>query len=160
DAYRALSDPCPRLIFIGRNRARTERLGLRNRVGHVVPTLEGAPDDYPRLQSEGLGIIRIDRDGLVEERERRAAAFVRQPRGLERGADRPFPCVEVLRRFAARTSVFGGKQLRADAADDARGNLVLNGEDIIEPAVVVLPPEMVAGGRIDELRGDADAITG
>ena len=42
------------------------------------------------------------------------------------------------------------------AADD----LILNREDVRHFAVVALGPEMVSVGGLDQLRGDADAVTG
>ena len=40
---------------------------------------------------------------------------------------------------------------------DALGNLVLDGEDVVEHAVETLRPAVIAGGDLDELDGDAQA---
>ena len=43
----------------------------------------------------------------------------------------------------------------AELRDNRLRNLVLHSEDIIEGALVALRPDVVAGRRVDELRGDA-----
>ena len=125
---------------------------------HVVPSLDGAPHDDPGPQAQRLRVVGVGADGAVDQRQRFPAGLVREPRAQEEGADRALPGVEALRRLAARPGMLGGEQLRPDAADDARRDLVLDGEDIVEVAVVAVAPEMAAGGRVDELGGDADAV--
>ena len=66
----------------------------------------------------------------------------------------------VVGRLALRAVV----RRRLDAAgqrrDDRRGHLVLDGEDVLELAVVALGPDMPVGLRVDQLHGDADAVAG
>ena len=45
-------------------------------------------------------------------------------------------------RLAALPGMLGRQEFRPDAADDACGDLVLDGEDVVEVAVVPLGPEM------------------
>ena len=59
-----------------------------------------------------------------------------------------------------RPLAFGGTQFGLDGADDGLRHLVLKREDVGELAVVVLGPNMVAGRRVDQLGGDANAISG
>ena len=47
-----------------------------------------------------------------------------------------------------------------DAVHDGPGDVVLQVEDIREVAVVGLGPEVLVRARIDELRRDADSISG
>ena len=56
--------------------------------------------------------------------------------------------------------MFRGVELRFDGGDNALGDLVLDGEDVGEVAVVALCPDVVAGRRVDKLRGDAQALAG
>ena len=63
-------------------------------------------------------------------------------------------------RLAAFAGMLCRQEFRPDAADDACGDFVLNGEDVAEVAVVPLGPEMGFGGRIDELRGHPDVVAG
>ena len=44
------------------------------------------------------------------------------------------------------------------SGDDRTGDLVLDGEDVLEVAVEALRPKMKAAGRIDQLGIDPDAI--
>ena len=69
------------------------------------------------------------------------------------------PGVHGLRTLARRALLLDLSQLGLDRADDAIGNLVLHGKGIGEVAVVALAPQMGAGRRLDELRGDAHAVT-
>ncbi len=39
-----------------------------------------------------------------------------------------------------------------------QGDLVLDGEDVVEGAVIALRPDVRAAGGVDKLRGDADAV--
>jgi hypothetical protein len=48
-------------------------------------------------------------------------------------------------------------QARLDRTDDVARDLILHGEDVAERAVVALGPDMRAGFRLDQLRGDAHA---
>lgn len=50
------------------------------------------------------------------------------------------------------------QQTHLQLADDRMGDLVLDGEDVGQVAVVTLGPEMVAIGGVDQLTGDAHAF--
>jgi hypothetical protein len=41
---------------------------------------------------------------------------------------------------------------------DPFGDVILNGEDVLQLAVVLLGPDMLAGFGVDQLAGDADAV--
>ena len=66
--------------------------------------------------------------------------------------------VEAFGRLALRAFDLRLLELRRDRADDARGDLVLQIEDVVEGAFEALRPEMGPGRRIDELAGDTDAV--
>ncbi len=51
-----------------------------------------------------------------------------------------------------------GQQLELEGCDHRPGDLVLDSEHVGELAVVGLRPQVIAVGRVDELRGDADLI--
>ena len=68
--------------------------------------------------------------------------------------------VEALGRLALRALDLRPLQLRRDRADDARGDLVLQLEDIVERAFETVRPEMRPGRGIDELPGDAHPVRG
>jgi hypothetical protein len=51
-------------------------------------------------------------------------------------------------------------QLRLDRADDTARRLVLHLEDVVERAIEAVCPDVGACRRVDQLTGDAHAITG
>ena len=57
-----------------------------------------------------------------------------------------------------RPADFSGLQRRFDDAGNARRDLVLKVEDIFERAIEAVGPEMRAGERVDQLRGDPHPI--
>ena len=62
-----------------------------------------------------------------------------------------FPGVEALGRLARGASALPAVERRLDRRRDARGDLVLYGEDVGEVAVVTLGPEMPTSGGFDQL---------
>src|SRR6516164_5181808 len=54
----------------------------------------------------------------------------------------------------------GVPELRLDGANDTRGDPVLKVEDVLEPAVEAIGPEMSAGRGINELARNSDAVSG
>ena len=55
---------------------------------------------------------------------------------------------------------FGRAQFRLERADDGLGDLVLEGEQILQLTVVALGPEVGARRCVDQLGADADALAG
>ena len=67
---------------------------------------------------------------------------------------------EAFGRLVQRALHFGLLDLRRDGADHARGDLVLQVENILERAVETVRPQMRAGRGVDQLPGDADLVAG
>ena len=63
-----------------------------------------------------------------------------------------------MRLFDFRPVTLDGTDLRFDPADNRLGDLVLNRENILEFAIVVLRPQMYAFAGIDQARHYAHAI--
>src|SRR6202020_420483 len=61
------------------------------------------------------------------------------------------------RALADQATSFVGSQFDLERGDDLLRQLILNGEDVAEIAIESLGPDMAAGGRVDELGGDANA---
>ena len=80
--------------------------------------------------------------------------------GTRQAALHECPGVEVFRRPASGAFALAGLDLRFDRDHNLFGDPVLQFEDVIQAAVEVLGPEMVATGRIDQLSGDAQAVAG
>ena len=51
-------------------------------------------------------------------------------------------------------------QAHFESADDGLRDFVLDGEDVVELAVVAFGPDLRGAADLDELRGDADAVPG
>ena len=59
------------------------------------------------------------------------------------------PGVQILRGFEADAVLFGAVEFRFDCADHRRRDFILNGEYVIQVAVIALGPDMIAGIAID-----------
>src|SRR6185312_12389342 len=70
------------------------------------------------------------------------------------------PGVETLRRFASQPYVFGSVELRLNRGDYACCDLILQGEEIAEAAVVPLRPHLATSRGVVELRGDPQPFSG
>ena len=53
-----------------------------------------------------------------------------------------------------------GQELEFERCDDGLRDVVLDGEDVVERAVVALRPDLRVGGRLEQLRRDPHAIAG
>lgn len=66
--------------------------------------------------------------------------------------------VEAAGRFPLRAFDLDPLELPGDYADDARGNLILQFEDVVEGAFEALRPNMRTRRRIDKLPCDPNAV--
>ena len=69
-----------------------------------------------------------------------------------------FPGRKIDRLLGDRSSLLRPLDFGGDDRRDAMGDLVLKVEDVLDLAVVALRPQMMPGGRVDQLRGDAQPI--
>ena len=76
------------------------------------------------------------------------------------GAHQAFPGAEFGRVLGLRSLDLRRHDARRDRAGDLVGHLVLDGEDVLEAAIVALGPDVMPIGCVDELRGDANAVPG
>lgn len=76
------------------------------------------------------------------------------------GAHHAFPLPKLSGFLAARALDLGSDNPGRDGADNAAGDLVLNGKNVLESAVVALGPDVMAARSVNKLRGDANAIAG
>ena len=105
-----------------------------------------------------------------------------RPRGFRLNFDRCFEMIDGSLRFGGREMVdrldpaqqriigveplsgfprprnLGGSHLSRQCPDDPLGDVVLDGKQIFQVAVVAFGPDMAAGLRFDELGRDPDAI--
>src|SRR5262249_55362581 len=72
----------------------------------------------------------------------------------------PVPGIKLIWVLALGLPNLGRDNAGRDRAGNAPGDLVLDGKDIGQFAVVAIRPQMMASCRLDQLPGDADAIAG
>ncbi len=111
-------------------------------------------------QAVGRTVIRVKPYGFAQHDDCSLALVRRHPPEVRQRAHDEIPCAEILRRALLRAHSLGGDQLRLDGRRDALGQVVLEGENIGDLAIVVLRPNMGAAGHVDELGGDSHAIPG
>src|SRR5215831_5671120 len=76
------------------------------------------------------------------------------------GSYSPVPGVELIWSLAPRLPDLGCDNAGLDRAGNAPGDLVLEGKDIGQFAIVAIRPQVVTGRRLDQLCGDAETIGG
>src|SRR5262245_29375542 len=62
--------------------------------------------------------------------------------------------------LSSQASCLASGQLQGQGIDDALRDMVLKNEDVGHRTVILLRPDMAAGGGVDELDIDADLLTG
>src|SRR5262245_410662 len=75
-------------------------------------------------------------------------------------ADEAFPGVQALRRLSCSSLNLRQLELWRNSAQDAARDLVLQIEDVLDPAVKTVRPEMHAVRGVDELAGYAHPVAG
>ena len=101
----------------------------------------------------GRGECRILFDGALEKGQGPLTVLDLVLIGMPKAALIIFPGIEAFRRFAQRTLTLAAGQLRLDGGDDGMGQLVLDGEDVFQVAVIALGPDMLVLSSIDQLGG-------
>jgi hypothetical protein len=77
---------------------------------------------------------------------------------MREGLEQQIVGVEVLGPLALDALDLGLAQARLYGGEHAHGELVLDGEDVVQRAVVTFRPDVPAGLRLDELAGDTHAV--
>src|SRR5215813_15621405 len=106
----------------------------------------------PCSEAIGGGVSRINLDGTVEQSQRPTITFIVSPKLCQR-AEVKVVGVEALRRLALHPFHLRVAQLGLDDAYDARGNLVLQVENVVQRTVDPIGPQMRAGRSFDQLTG-------
>ncbi|MDT4825257.1 hypothetical protein FQZ97_585350 [compost metagenome] len=129
---------------------------LSSPIGH--PAIQLAPEVAPGCHAIGRGKLRIELDGLVEQRQRLLDGFPGAVVQFRRSAQVIVVGVQAFRRFALGALDFRPFELWRDCANNAFGDLILQFEDVVEHALEALCPDMRPGRRVDELPGDAHPV--
>jgi len=77
---------------------------------------------------------------------------------MRQRADDEIPRVQIARRLVADAEILGDIDLRFDRGDDRAGDLVLDGEHVVELAFILGGPDLIAGCGIGELCSDANPL--
>jgi len=107
----------------------------------------------------GLGTARIARRGLLEQPERRRIALGGELVELLTTAQEQVVAIDVVRARVRQRSRFALRQLDRERAHDLVRHVVLDGEDVLEVAVVALGPQVTAARRVDQLRRHAHTLS-
>ena len=105
-----------------------------------------------------LAVLGVDLDGSPGKGLRLVHVLAAHREPLDLRLDHIAPGVEGARRLAVEKTGLGQQEARLQRPDDALSHLVLDGEDVVEIAVVLVRPNVVAAFGVDELGGDSDAI--
>src|SRR5215475_12008256 len=100
-----------------------------------------APSRHPI----GRGKTRVYSNCLLEQRERFVDAFLGSQIVARHSAQIVVISVEAFRWFALRARHFGLLQSRSNGAHNARSNLVLQIEDVLQRTFKAISPEVCAG---------------
>src|SRR5262249_36447613 len=109
---------------------------------------------------ESQRIAGVMAQNLINQLEGFTAILAGEAPDVPMGAHDAFPLPELGGILAPRSLNLGSDDSGSDGTDNAACDLVLNGKDVLQGAVVALGPDMVAARRVDELRGDAHAVAG
>ena len=112
-------------------------------------------------QRPGAGIIRVDLDrALTQSNHGIETSRVAEGQILLLGHQHESVGVGVARAALCDGLLLVRQQLESHRPDDRLRDLVLQGEDVVQVAVVALGPDVIAARAFDQLGGDAHALAG
>src|SRR5258706_1153361 len=124
-----------------------------------APLINPRLAQYACFPGVSVSIVRVEREGAVEQALRLRVILPHRAMVQHLGGQHALISRHVVGRLALRTVVRGCLDAAGQRRDDRAGHLVLDGEDILELAVIAFGPNVPVGFRIDQLHGDADSIT-
>ena len=126
----------------------------------LVPAVDRHRGDGIGQQAERFGIARIELDGLAQQRDGALGAVLGLAVELGQRAQEEIVGAQVLGRLGQRAPDLQCPQARRYGGDHVLGDVVLQGEDVAQAALVAVGPDMSAGPGLDELGGDTHAVSG
>ena len=120
------------------------------------------PGNKQRKSQHAVGrpIIGVLFDRQAQHIDRRIAIPGRHVPVACRGPRHQTPSVEVAGLVFGQSHTLGCHELGLDRRRDALRNLVLKRKDVIDFAVVAIGPYVFSRGRVDQLGGYANLISG
>jgi len=98
-----------------------------------------------------MTIVRVEREGAVKQPLRLVVVLLGRAVVQHLGGQHALIGRHVVGRLALRPVVASGLDAAGKRRDDRTGHLVLDGEDILEVAVIAFGPNVSIGFRIDQL---------
>src|SRR5882672_2863478 len=106
----------------------------------------------------GVGVVRIEINGALEERARLIVAVTRFMRQSTTTAQNVLVRREVAGRFCQSALLLEAGKLYSRCADDALGDGVLHGENAINLGIVCVRPDEPPRRRLGQLDADPNTI--
>ena len=107
-----------------------------------------------------LGIIRVEIDGALKELARLVVIIARCMRKVISAAQHVFVGRKLFGGFGEDSFSLEAGELYRRRADDAPGDVVLHGKDVIDLGVVRFRPDVPPGCGLGQLDTDANTISG
>ena len=126
----------------------------------LTPVIDPGLRQNACLPGVRVGVFRVQRDGAIEHALRFRVVFPRRAMVQYLARQHVFVGSHALRGLALRAIVAGRFDPAGERADDRAAHLVLDGEDVLDLAVVALGPDVPVGLGIDQLHGDSDTVAG
>ena len=124
------------------------------------PAVDLANDVAECRHAMGRSKIRVELDGLGEQLQRFGGGLAGHLMRAGHPAQKVVISVQTFGGLALRSFDLGPLQLGRDRPDNARGDLILQIEDVLAIAIEMICPQMRAGRSIDQLRRDPHAVPG
>src|SRR5436190_11759082 len=132
---------------------------LEGGVAIHIPAINPGLAQHAGLPGVSVGIVWIERNGAVKQALRLGVGLPHRAMVQNFGSQNALVSGHVVGRLALRTIVRGSLDAAGERRDDRAGHLILDREDILKLAVVAFSPNVPVGFRINQLYGDANAIT-
>ena len=114
----------------------------------------------PRDHRVCCRVVRLELDRIDEQRQGLFGILRHRCEGKRQRAEIKVIGVQAVRPLPPRALDLCFAQGRLDDTYNADRQLVLDGEDIVERAVVMVGPDVGAGSGVDQLSRDANAVPG
>src|SRR5262245_40566544 len=98
----------------------------------------------------GTGIVGVERKRTIEQPQSCLVVRGRRAVVVDLAGEQAFISRHAVGRLAARPFAGGGVDPSWKGSDDRGGHFVLNGEDVLELAVVALGPDMPVRRAVDQ----------
>jgi hypothetical protein len=111
-------------------------------------------------RASAVAKCRVERHRALEQPPCLDVVLAREPVAVLQAELIEAPRLEVLGAALPRALGLGTIEVAHEGRRDGGADLVLEGEQVRDLAIIGLGPDVLAGGCVDQLRRDADAIAG